>query len=558
MAVPIPWYERAATRGKTLWSLVQALGHMDMETNRNLAETIRSARARLEACYELLRQENPKSAVLLDCLRARLASGGKNEQVGILVRDRAMAEALRVWLQTSEVGLCDARLRIGHNAGWDTGEPFDEVFLTGSWPSRYRWQIAGHVANTLTFLLYPGEEGALEAQLRRFHGRSGRERRAAERRNALAELGCLQAGENRSALTRANGNVALVEETLFTTRAPVDWQPKHWMPALDLSFEMPQSSLPGLTVPALTSWLPDTEAEEWDDTLDDVAAEELAAQLARTPGDSDEVVVCVEIQVRARRTGVLAWLYLDAEAVSEVLTPDIDGLVEVANVGLEPGMTLVGTNEGKRQDLFEQLLELAHAMPELRPLKALHQSWRDGIEACAEQFRSGWRGTVQYDALLAALRKQGAPITDAQSLRQWVTNCTLGPGDARSIRAVGRVACHPILSDSSKMVHDALNGIRSVHRAMGRRLSTALRDLAGQEGSTGQISPPPRLTGLGMTGTRQTQNSALSVPLEELVDAMEFWQIEMREAGVQPIPAALVGRRLSARWQGCLQEAQSR
>ena len=59
-------------------------------------------------------------------------------------------------------------------------------------------------------------------------------------------------------------------------------------------------------MPSPAAWLPDTEAEEWDDTLDEGAAEELAVQLARTQGEPDEMVACVEVQVRAQRTGVLA------------------------------------------------------------------------------------------------------------------------------------------------------------------------------------------------------------------------------------------------------------
>jgi hypothetical protein len=548
--VPVPWYERA-TRGKTIWSLIEGIGAYGPSLSPELREVVAAARARLKACYELLRQENPKSDVLLETVRCRLPSLGSEERLGVLARDRTMAEALRVWLYSEGQEFRDPRLVIGCHADWDLCAILHEVVLTGPWPARYRWQLAGAIGHAITFIVYPGEEQIVGHQVRRFFGLGARWRRSSERGGAVARLaGASEPGG--AALFAADeepaeGRAKTVQEILAPGRAST-WTPKHWVPRV---VEAPAPPRGG----AETQWVED-DAEEDLDPISASGADALA--LARATRGFAQHFPCVEIQVHEKLTGELWWMYLPEDQTSDVLMPDdaanhegddSGGLCAVANTDLEPGMTLIGTDDGKRRDLFDHLMELADATPELRPLKMFQEQWRTAMDECAARFQEPRSGRIEYGRLLAALQAEGAPITDHQAVRLWVAHKVLGPADIKSIRAVGLLAGHPILRDSSRQVHDALNDLRGVRSAMGRRLGAALRT-AASFGPEEPAHAPPRSR--GRTGSSRSVPSSLvlSIPLEELVDAMQFWQIECTDSTARPVPAALVGQLIPARWDG--------
>jgi hypothetical protein len=285
----------------------------------------------------------------------------------------------------------------------------------------------------------------------------------------------------------------------------------------------------------------------WSDAVDDADEPEQSSDdlLAVAHAPDTAYVSAVEIVLRSRSSDEPAWMYLEPDRTSDVLVPESDEFVTVKNAAIEPGMTLVGSDDGKRHSIFDQLLELAHATPELRPLKAMRENWVEAIGLCAAQFRSA-RGGVDYQALLSALRREGVGIRDVQSLRTWVTHGVLGPGDVSSIRAVGRVSGHPVLSGSPDLVDRALNGIRSVHQQVGRRLSAVLRASAAHAVSE---AAPRNARSKPVRGGSMPTNLALMVPLEEMIDAMEFWTVEAAEHATRQVPSVLLGRYLPVRWQ---------
>ena len=175
LPVPVQWYEQHAYlmgNRQTLKKLISSIGsNIGGTTYLDLAPVLQSLRGQLEILYSRLSNTNPKSEAFLQYYREHLHSFlAANKSIALLVRNDVVSRALWPWLLSEEIAAEHQRnLRVLTYKQVDGREMFDHIIATGPWPSRYRWQISGRLGRTLDFLLYRGEEIALEQQMGIFY-----------------------------------------------------------------------------------------------------------------------------------------------------------------------------------------------------------------------------------------------------------------------------------------------------------------------------------------------------------------------------------------------------
>jgi len=121
------------------------------------------------------------------------------------------------------------------------------------------------------------------------------------------------------------------------------------------------------------------------------------------------------------------------------------------------------------------------------------------------------------------------------TIRDWAQGERIGPGSITSIKAVGTLSQHPMLQQYPQQVDEAFKQIRIIHQVLGRRISSTLQKL-------GKVAQQ----GNSVTATKATKrvvqlDPALSVPLDDLLDMLQFWEVIAVDQGPWSVPLSKVG-----------------
>jgi len=531
LPVPPEWYEQTAYvmgNRQRLSNLIAGIGRRgDDGTDDAVAQ---SFRGHLEMLYQRLNVANPKSEAFLQYCREQIIpdlSVGKT--VMVLARNDVVARALGPWLQSQGIDL-DGSLLIRPFRAIDGRTNVDRAVTTGYWPARYRWQIGGRLARALDLLLYAPEEEPIKRQLSAFYGARARERADMSRMAVLDRLGLRSATPPRSS-PRAVPAITTPHPVPVATDLPADGSD-----AEDESVDEGVRSLfdehiidvssfhaPVQTAPPPIEPMQLREDLDPGEDIDDVERGN------HIPTSGTVRIPCRMLTVRQVGEDEMRYTYLSLTSWSDCFLPgNADDLVRMQNADLEPGAILIGTNEADRDSLFDRVLQISDAQPTMKYLKSFRQYWLDAINALAQLYTAPGGG-LAYQRLHRDLQRSGADVGYA-AVRQWIAGDTIGPRDLSSIVAVGTLSHHPMLTQHVQQVDRAFRQIRTMHQVLGRRINSALERAGGaarssRSGSDKQFRLDP----------------AIAVQLDELLDALEYWEVLDVSAETVLVPSSRVG-----------------
>jgi hypothetical protein len=129
------------------------------------------------------------------------------------------------------------------------------------------------------------------------------------------------------------------------------------------------------------------------------------------------------------------------------------------------------------------------------------------------------------------LAKVGVKVTPL-TVRNWVLGQTIGPYSLDSIKAIGVLSQHPMVMQYPTQIDAAFKQIRVIHQAVGRRISKVLQRVGSATQAQGRQS---------RAANREVQlDPALSVPIDDLMDMLEFWEVMEVINGPWQVPAGRV------------------
>lgn|SRR6266851_3985200 len=557
LPIPIQWYEQHAFlmgNRLTLKKLISGIGNNAGGTlHLSLAPILQSLRGQLDLLYTRLSAANPKSEAFLHYYREHLQPFLVDDKnVALLTRNDVVARALWPWLLSEGISAeQQPHLRVLTYKQVDGREMFDHMIATGTWPSRYRWQIGGRLGRTMDFILYRGEEDALEQQMRSFYGAGARSFFERTRFSMLQLFGDISSAPKSN--TRQTDQPSLdftipgdsdrVDEFAQQTMMPYK-HPKEVDEDLKSLFDLVPLAPTTLTPAPLVNHLHKeefirTQLMHWrDDSFHDSGEQpELDRDDELIPiGGTTES--CVLLKVRMTSTKATAekvqYLYLNNEGATECYIPgqDDDNLNRVANNEIEPGFILIRTDQEDRQTLFDQIVQLADAQPTMKYLKVWREHWLEAIHSLVQKHASGKAKHGSYQHLQQQLAKAGVRVTTV-TVRDWVLGERIGPGNLNSIKAIGILSQHPMLQQYPEQVDAAFRQIRTIHQVLGRRISATLQSL-GKVIQKSSVSPKAT--------KREVQlDPALSVPIDDLLDLLQFWEVVEAAQGQWDVPSSRVG-----------------
>lgn len=564
MPIPIEWYEQHAYlmgNRQTLKKLIAGIGsNIGGTLHMDIAPVLQSLRGHLELLYTRLSSNNPKCEAFLqyyhDHLHPLLAA---SKEVVVLARNDVIARALGPWLLSEDVDVqLQSHLHALTYKQVDGRETFDHLIATGPWPSRYRWQIGGRLAHAVDFLLYRGEEAILAQQMQAFYGKRTHTFFRRSRFSTLKTFGSIEAApqwdvqnsddfgfDSTDRHQNPKIGLALQQDSKFN-KPSVDID-EDVTSLFDLVLLNPSAFTPAdpITPPRISAPAQPSLLQRSEDLLYDYSEEPDGG------GDEESIAIggltepCTLLKVRMTNTQAskeIGYLYLSTEGTTDCYIPGQgdDDLVSVANEEIEPGFILIRTDQEDRQTLFDRILQLADAQPTMKYLKVWRQYWLEAIDRLVQKHADGRAKRGTYQQLQAQLAKVGVRVSN-MTIRNWVLGETIGPGSLTSIKAIGLLSQHPTVQQYPEQVDAAFRQIRTIHQALGRRISTRLQTL----GKVVQQGQGQNNKG-GKTTKREIQlDPALSVPIDDLLDLLQFWEVVEIDQGPFEVPIARVGRVLT-------------
>ena len=577
LPIPVEWYEQHAYlmgNRQPLKKLISGIGNgLQGSLNAELAPTLQALRGNLDLLYTRLSQSNPKSTAFLhyygEQVQPLLEAG---EEVAIICRNDVVARALWPWMQSEGISAeYQEKLRILAFKKVDGRELFDHLLSTGSWPARYRWQLGGRLARTVDLLLYRGEETIIEQQLRPFYGPRAGAYFNRKRLSVLESLGAI----SKEAEAQGRGSILSEEGTLLmdTTqsesregnqdeirksrkdREPEIFELDQSEPTMTSLFDVKATNW--VSVPVDTSGetegtssaearvLTLTEMPAWYEDLD--VSETEPEEALPTDGPTEP---CLLLKVKQRASSTQAdeprYLYVEKEGTTECYIPsqEDEGVDTLDNDDLESGFILIRTDQEDRRGLFERIVELADAQPTMKYLKVWRQHWLEAIDGLAQKNSGGRARRGTYLELQKKLVKAGVKVTTA-TVRSWVLGQTIGPGSLESTKAVGALSQHPMVEQYPEQIDAAFKQIRSIHQVLGRRISSSLKRVGRV---TQRLSDPAKRE---RVHKKEVQlDPALSVPIDDLIDMLEFWEIIDVSDGPWQVPVSKVNVMMSSPFYG--------
>lgn len=559
LPVPVQWYEQHAYlmgNRQTLKKLISSIGEGGRGTlNAHLAPTLQALRGNLDLLYTRLSITNPKSVTFLNHFREHLQPLLEaRKKVAIVCRNDVIARAIWPWMQSEGVAAeHQENLQILTFKQIDGREMFDLMISTGPWPTRYRWQLGGRLAREINLLCYRGEEIILEKQLRYFYGAKAKTFLTGRRFSLLKKWTIIkdEPDYDTSTQTEAEVSLSIDSEQLAPEQFSVggarttsqrryesyefDDDEPYAKSLFDVVVTQSQDISPPLVeAENVFEQLPSIPGDRslYDDI--DLPEEEEQVEALVTTGPTES---CLGLKVRMTSSGHELdddhYLYLTTDGATECFIPSQqeEGLTTVDNDEIEPGFVLLRTDRDDRRGLFDRIVQLADAQPTMKYLKVWRQHWREAIDSLAGKHISGRARRGTYKALQDDLKRTGIDVA-LVTVRTWVLGQTIGPGSLASIKAVGALSKHGMVEQYPEQIDAAFKQIRIIHQALGRRISRVLQRV-GQtsQGRQGKVKK---------TGQEVQLDPALSVPIDDLIDMLQFWEVVDVSKGPWEVPTAHV------------------
>lgn len=557
--IPVQWYEQHAYlmgNRQTLKKLISGIGsNIGGTVYLDLAPVLQSLRGQLEILYSRLSDINPKSEAFLQYFREHLQPlliSDKN--IAVLMRNDVVARALWPWLLSEGIAAEHQRnLRVLTYRQVDGREMFDHMIATGPWPGRYRWQIGGRLGRTMDFLLYRGEEIVLEHQMRFFYSTRSQTLSEKIRFSLLKMFGDIhtipQLYDQQTDQPELNlitvGDGDRKEEYLQQAISAYE-ELDDTDPNLKSLFDLVSFDTTSLTLATSMHSIHSEEApkahllslrdESFQDSGDQPEFHEDDNQFP--VGGPIEPCLLLKIQLASANAPaeIARYLYLSSDGTTECYIPgqDDDNLKKVPNDEIEPGSILIRTDQEDRQTLFDRIVQLADGQPTMKYLRVWREYWLEAIHSLVQKHASGKAKRGAYLQLKRQLDSIGVHVTIA-TIRDWELGERIGPGNLTSIKAVGTLSQHPMVQQYPRQVDEAFWQIRKIHQVLGRRISTTLQKL-------GKVAQQSRSDTSIKTAKREVQlDPALSVPIDDLLDMLQFWEVIAVDQGPWSVPLSRVG-----------------
>jgi len=299
------------------------------------------------------------------------------------------------------------------------------------------------------------------------------------------------------------------------------------------------------TLPPLASGTSETGTESddtpivlWQDVPTDVVPEAIDIvtgdeQVADGSPTDSCVLLTVRLASAEAADNVSCYLYLPLDEATDCYVPGQveDEVQRVENGEIEPEYILVRTNEGGRQNLFDRVAELADAQPTMKYLRLWRGYWLDAVQSLMHTADDGIVEKRTYRRVQNLLASAGASVTTL-TIRDWVSGERIGAGSITSIKAVGQLSGHHMLQEYPDKIDGAFRQIRTIHQILGRRISGRLQDI----GKAQALKTPAR------GAKREVKlDPALSVPIDDLLDLLQFWRVVDVHTGPFAVPVSRVG-----------------
>lgn len=548
LPIPVQWYEQHAYlmgNRQTIKKLITGIGNSGGGTlSADFAPLLQSLRGQLDLLYTRLTAVNPKNEAFLAYYREQiypLTSQGKT--TALVVRNDVVARALWPWLQSEGVPVDDERVRVLSYKQLDGRDLFDHMLVLAWWPSRYRWQLGGRLARNLDFLLYRGEETILERQLGYFY--SLRYRQSCERRRfaTMHTLGAIQ--------VHPAADTQLLEPysalSLFTPQGPMDEPtPTAALGEPPDNAELELRSLFTITTIDPGSLTPVVQAAQREvgraaiiypmsGTIDEQSEEESvdveAGEAVVGPTDRCVLLTLQLSSGTSEHVQQLGYLYLEDDEATDCYVPGQTDVTRTANDEVQPGYILIRTDQDDRRSLFDRVVELADAQPTMKYLKVWREYWLEAIDSLVQKHASGGPKHGAYTGLRQRLVEAGVTVTTA-TVRDWVLGERIGPENIAAVEAVGRLADHQQLQRHPQQVDAAFRQIRTIHQVLGRRIGTTIQSLGAVQQTSGKKASKKEVF----------LDPALSLPIDDLLDLLQFWRVERVDVGPFNVPVNRIGK----------------
>ena len=512
MPVPLPWYE-ITVRGmgrSTLKRLIEMLGILSRK-EKGSGAIIQTVRMYLQRLYIHLEQHNPRA----DALRHLVANSASDAESNVLVllRDRAMAQALDSWLT---VEACPG-------AGWLTkveiksydtyseiaSQQYESVIINGTVPRRYRWVLGGALGRRVTFLGYSYESDLVEQHLKFVYGETGRSANLQMRERSVQMLlgTATTAGAATPCAIAEPPTARLILKRRNTKDKPSSnsrsVRAEGGFTGLSDALKVARNKVDKAAVVARS-------VEQ--DTEDEMLANEDIGFGEENSDRVDRASSCFSVRVRSRRYG-RGDIWLVEDSLVECVRPSSgEEIWRIPPRSLKIGDVLLRMeNSEVRGSLFDQMVHLAEGQPEMDYLASFRKSWREAIQKIISRNRTACG--IEYVKVFEALRAAGAPISSEQTVRLWMHDQVIGPEAVGSIEAVGKISGSGALVAQAKRFDAAFRSIRAIHQGIGRSLSSAIRQSF-------------RHLNFGEVKTRvERLNDRLGIPLDELVETVDLAEV---------------------------------
>jgi hypothetical protein len=487
-----------------------------------------------EQVYRALEVSNPRVGMLRAVL-PEAAEPKPDDRILLLVRDRTIERAMRAWLMLDVFAGRDWLSSVDVVACGDYSKVAKHRYATaivnGLIPRRYRWILGGALAAQVIYLAYPREVDGIERQLQSVYGEESRKARA-KRRHTTVIGGKYGPAVSEESLEAWVPDLILTRPPRSSGRSE-NLEDEHRQTSK--MFEGLSQALEELSLSVLTPSLEETPSSWEDDSDDEDTADHDEVYLNDVP--VAERVKCLRMEVESRLHG-MGSVWLPVDGLIETIRPDTGDNIQALRADqLHAEDVIVCLDMDGRLGLFERMLELAADQPEMRYLTILRQSWIDAMQSLAAQFEQNRK--VDYSGILQALQANGAKITSEITIRNWVSDQSIGPDHRSSIEAVGAVIGSEALVQHARELDRAFRRIRGIHQGLGRRLSGVIRR-SFKHVATGE-------------NVEMTDNLGdhLSLPLNELLETIDLAKVVEVNEETSLVPSQWTRRWRHANLGGC-------
>lgn len=525
LPIPLAWYEQTAYGAgrQTLRLLIGRIGVLSRQ--ERLGAVLQTLRVQFEILYRYMERQNPRAVAFAQQL-GRLSTDLRRSVV-VIVRDRITQRAVRTWIDLEGFRDCDWGNLVDVVSCPEYAplacERYSRALICGALPRRYRWIAGSALADDVHWLLYPAEIEIVERQLGVFYSATVLDRQARERREAMSRL-----------LGRTPSDSLVGAESIPTLL-------RLRVPERKKDARKPKPTAVGSGLADLTRILAELEKQRVQTV--EVAQRILDHSWRTNDGDAETAedietdvdvndweVEALKVTVRSSVHG-LGHILLKQDSPIECVSPNKPSdLRTIRPAELEPADVILRLDEGGRSSLFDKIVELAENQPQLSYLARFRKEWRDALDRLARDHIT--ETGVDYGAILRKLRENGAPIQTELTVRNWLQDYVIGPENIKSIVAVGKATGLAAVIRGAREFDGAFRRIRGLHQGIGRRLTSSIRQHFKHfaAGASAPLEDP------------MTLDSRLGIPLDEMLETVEFLEVLSASDGAVTVSHSRIGR----------------